>query len=196
MESIYTDSDVATILLNGGVGVMPTDTVYGLVARAQDIKATTRLYELKNRERKPGTVIAANIEQLASLGVSKKYLRVAKRFWPNPISVVIPLNSDLNYLHHRVSSMPFRVVANKQLSQFLELTGPLVTSSANHPGQPVSNTITEAKVYFKDKVDFYIDGGDLSARPPSTIIRINNDNSIEVIREGIINPTLKILNRG
>jgi L-threonylcarbamoyladenylate synthase len=175
-----------TILLNGGVGIMPTDTVYGLVARAEDIKATTRLYELKKRERKPGTVIAANVEQLINLGVPKQYLRAVEHFWPNPISIVINLGNRLKYLHQDAGSMPFRVVADKQLSQFLKLTGPLVTSSANLPSQPVSNTIKEAKAYFKDKIDFYIDGGDLSARPPSTIIRIDDSNAVEVIREGAI----------
>jgi L-threonylcarbamoyladenylate synthase len=183
MNSIY--NNATTILLNGGVGVIPTDTVYGLVARAEDIKATTRLYRLKQREHKPGTVIAANVEQLANLGVPRQQLQIAERFWPNPISIVINLDNNLEYLHQGIGSMPFRVVADKSLNEFLELTGPLITSSANQPDQPVSNTTAEARAYFKDDVDFYIDGGDLSNRPPSTIIRIV-DNNIEVIREGAI----------
>jgi L-threonylcarbamoyladenylate synthase len=186
MKSIYTNSDAAKILLGGGVGIMPTDTVYGLVARAEDVKATTRLYSLKNRENKPGTVIAANIDQLINLGVSKQLLQAVEHLWPNPISIVINLSDKLDYLHQNAGSMPFRIVANKQLSQFLVSTGPLVTSSTNEPGQPVSNTIQEAKNYFNDQVDFYIDGGNLSGRPPSTIIKIN-DGSVEVLRQGAFN---------
>jgi L-threonylcarbamoyladenylate synthase len=186
MRSLYCYDDAATILLDGGVGTMPTDTVYGLVARAEDIKATTRLYELKKRERKPGTVIAANIEQLVNLGVSEHDLRIAEHFWPNPISIVINLSNQLGYLHQNTGSMPFRVVASKQLGKLLEMTGPLVTSSANQPGQSVSTTIQEAKDYFQDKVDFYIDGGNLSNRPSSTIIKIVGGN-VEVLRQGAFN---------
>ncbi len=51
------------------MGVLPTDTVYGLVARRLDQAAATRLYRLKKREQKPGTVIAASIDQLVELGI-------------------------------------------------------------------------------------------------------------------------------
>ncbi len=46
----------------GAVGILPTDTVYGLVARATDKEAVSRLYSLKGRDKKPGTIIAGNIE--------------------------------------------------------------------------------------------------------------------------------------
>jgi len=68
----------------------------------------------------------------------------------------------------------------------LEQTGPLVTSSANHPGKPGSVTIREAIDYFDGRVDFYVDGGDLSGRAPSTIIKITDSGSIEIIREGAV----------
>jgi tRNA A37 threonylcarbamoyladenosine synthetase subunit TsaC/SUA5/YrdC len=64
-------------------------------------------------------------------------------------------------------------------------TGPLLTSSANHPGEPVAATIAEAQKYFGDKIDFYADGGDLSGRQSSTIIRIIDD-AIEIIRQGAV----------
>jgi len=77
-------------------------------------------------------------------------------------------------------------VADEKVRSVLEQTGPLVTSSANHPGKPGSVTVDEAWDYFGDRVDFYVDGGDLSGREPSTIIKINDDDSIEVIREGAV----------
>ena len=58
------------------MGVIPTDTVYGVVARAADEAAVARLYKLKHRDSKPGTVIAANIDQLVELGVKRRYLTV------------------------------------------------------------------------------------------------------------------------
>src|SRR2546423_12351538 len=96
--SVFTDDEATAILLRGGVGVMPTDTVYGLVARAEDPQAVARLYELKKREHKPGTVIAASVEQLIRLGVPEQHLRRVERWWPNPLSVEIPLGDNLAYL--------------------------------------------------------------------------------------------------
>ena len=63
----------------GVVGIVPTDTIYGLAARATDESAVARLYHLKSREQKPGTVIAANIDQLTVLGVKRRYLKAVEQ---------------------------------------------------------------------------------------------------------------------
>ena len=180
---IVSDDVALATLLAGGVGIMPTDTVYGLVARAADKKAVKRFYKLKNREHKPGTVIAANVRQLIDLGVEPRYVQRVEQWWPNPLSVETPLGTHLAYLHQDTGRQALRVVADEHLRSILEQTGPLVTTSANQPGEPGAATITEAIAYFKDNVDFYVDGGDLSGRAPSTIIRVLDD-AIEIIREG------------
>lgn len=167
----------------GTVGVIPTDTVYGLVARAADEAAVTRLYALKGREHKPGTIIAANIDQLVELGIKRRYLTAVEQFWPGAVSVEIPHHVD--YLSQVTGRQAFRIPADKDLQKLLLETGPLQTSSANSPGEPPANTIAAAKKYFGDKIDFYIDGGDLSNRQPSTIICIIDDE-IEIIREGAV----------
>jgi L-threonylcarbamoyladenylate synthase len=182
---ITTDQAVSR-LIDGGVGVMPTDTVYGLVARAHDKDAVTRLYELKHRDHKPGTVIAADLGQLRKLGVSEHHLEKAGHWWPNPLSIILPLSDEFSYLHQDVGDIAIRVVVDESLKQILEETGPLLTSSANRPGEPGSTTIDEAWSYFDDSIDFYVDGGDLSGRAPSTIIRLTNTGEIELIREGAV----------
>lgn len=169
----------------GTIGVIPTDTVYGVVARATDEKAVARLYELKKREAKPGTLIAASIDQLVDLGIKLRYLTAVQQYWPGPISVVIPCGEELTYLHQGKRSLAVRIPASMKLRTFLETTGPLLTSSANQPGQPPANSVDEARGYFGDAVDFYIDGGDLSGHAPSTVIRIIDD-AIEVLREGAV----------
>ena len=165
---------------------MPTDTVYGLVARAEDPAAVARMYALKDRDHKPGTVIAASVEQLVALGVDEEHLDKVKKWWPNPLSVETPLGDNLRYLHQDTGRQGFRVVADEAVRAVLQQTGPLVTSSANHPGKPGSVTVDEAVAYFGDRVDFYVDGGDLSGRAPSTIIKIADDGSIEIIRDGAV----------
>jgi L-threonylcarbamoyladenylate synthase len=170
----------------GAIGVIPTDTVYGVVARAADKEAVARLYGLKKRDSKPGTVIAAAIGQLEELGLQHRYLKAVEQFWPGAVSVVIPASDpELEYLHRGKMSLAVRVPAGKDMQALLKKTGPLLTSSANKPGQPPAGTVDEARRYFEDSVDFYVDGGDLSDREPSTIIRILDD-AIEVLRPGAV----------
>lgn len=171
---------------SGAIGVIPTDTVYGVVARAADEAAAARLYGLKKRDDKPGTLIAASIEQLEELGLKHRYLKAVEQFWPGAVSVVIPAaDPKLAYLHKGKMSLAVRIPDDKKLLALLKKTGPLLSSSANHPDKPVAVTVGQAKDYFGDKVDFYIDGGDLSKHEPSTIIRIVDD-AIEVLREGAV----------
>lgn len=179
------DPALQKLVAPSAVGILPTDTVYGLVARAADPAAVRRLYDLKLREGKPGTIIAANIEQLEDLGLKHRYLKADKQFWPGSVSVIVPCGPELEYLHEGVGSLAVRIPRDENLRKFLAQAGPLLTSSANHPGEPTATTVDGAKQYFGDKVDFYIDGGDLSGREPSTIIRIIDD-AIEVIRQGAV----------
>jgi len=170
----------------GAVGVIPTDTVYGLVARAADQAAVVRLYRLKARDNKPGTLIAADLEQLETLGLKHRYLKAVEQFWPGAVSVVIPAaDPRLAYLHQGKMSLAVRLPADPQLLKLLKQAGPLLTSSANPPGQPTAVTMEQAKDYFGDQVDFYVDGSDLSDRQPSTVIRIIDD-AIEVLRQGAV----------
>ena len=176
---------VIKTLSNGGLVVMPTDTIYGICAKASDQAAASKLYKIKNRSKKPGTLIAASIDQLVDLGIKRRYLKPIEHFWPGAVSVVIPTGFGLKYLDHGVGTLAMRVVADLTLTKILEQTGPLLTTSANLPDQPPANTIKEAKQYFGDKIDLYIDGGDLSGQEPSTVIRVVDD-AIEILREGAV----------
>jgi tRNA threonylcarbamoyl adenosine modification protein (Sua5/YciO/YrdC/YwlC family) len=171
--------------LNGGkVGVMPTDTVYGVVARAADEAAVTKLYALKRREQKPGTIIAASAAQLFQLGVPAEQLQKVEKWWPGPLSAVLVMQGN-DYLHQGVGDIAMRVVADPGIRKILEQTGPLLTSSANQPGEPGATTIDEAWQYFGDAVDFYVDGGTITSRVPSTIVKPSTDGII-VLRQGAI----------
>jgi len=184
------DPMLVRMLAAGAVGVLPTDTVYGLVATAGNPRAVQKLYALKSRERKPGTTIAASAEQLIALGVPRLTIERVAKLWPNPLSVVIELDENLAYLHAGVGSSPFRVVATAALKSLLEKTGPLLTSSANLPGQPPATNLAEARRYFGSQVDFYVDGGLRKDNAPSTIIRLGSKGA-QVLREGAI-PAKKV----
>lgn len=185
MKTVTTDQAIK-LLQNGGIGVMPTDTVYGVVAKAGDEQAVKRLYELKKREQKPGTIIAASIEQLEDIGFKRRYLTAVQQFWPNSISVIVPC--DTPYLHIGKYAVAVRIPKDEAIQKILMQTGPLLTSSANQPGEAPATSIVEAEAYFGEQVDFYVDGGTISNEYASTIIRIVDD-AVEVLREGAVKVT-------
>lgn len=180
-------NEVAKILNNpGSIAVIPTDTVYGVVARAADQAATKRLYELKSRDNKPGTLIADSIDQLVDLGIKRRYLTAVEQFWPGAVSVIIPTSEPtISYLHQGKMSLAIRIPDDKKLRELLKQTGPLITSSANPPDQPPAEIIQQAKDYFGNQIDYYQDGGNLAGREPSTVIRIIDD-AVEVLRQGAV----------
>lgn len=178
-------AEIADHLQQGHIGVIPTDTVYGVVCSAHNTAAVRRLYGLKDRDNKPGTIIAATIEQVAGLGIPRRYLSAVEQYWPNPISIIIPVGDKLPELQLGKGSLAIRIPDNPELHTLLLATGPLLTSSANPPGQQPAATIIQAKQYFSSDVDFYVDGGNLSSNKPSTIIRIVDD-AVEVLREGAV----------
>ncbi len=178
--------DVADRLAQpGAIGVIPTDTVYGVVCRAADAVAVKRLYALKQRAAKPGTIMAATIEQLEELGIKRRYLTAVQEFWPGAVSVVIACGPELESLHQGKLSLAVRLPDLATLQALLAQTGPLLTTSANQPGEPVAATIEQAQRYFGQTVDFYVDGGDVSDRQPSTVIRVVDD-AVEVLRPGAV----------
>ncbi len=179
------DPKLTNMIKGGAIGVLPTDTLYGVVARADSKPAVNALYKLKKRDKKPGTVIAADLDQLVQLGFKARYLKAVEHFWPNPISVVVPAGEELSYLHLTQGGVALRLVKDKALAKLLEQTGPLLTSSANLAGKLPASNIIEAEQYFGSQLDFYVDGGDLSDRQPSTLIRIIDD-AVEILRQGAV----------
>lgn len=170
-----------SILLSDNVVVMPTDTVYGLACSALSPLAVKRMYEIKKREKKPGTIIAANKQQLLDLGFEKSDIDRALQFWPGPVSVVLSAGDKLNYLHMGLNSLAVRIPEPEWLQDILIDTGPLATTSANFPGEPTITSIDEARRLFGDLVG-YIDGGVISNSQPSSIIRLLPNGDIEKLR--------------
>lgn len=179
------DPGLPGYLADGKIAVIPTDTVYGLVCRAADQAAVGRLYKLKDRVGKPGTIIAATLEQLEAIGIKRRYLKAVEQFWPNPLSVILPDDAAHRYLDQGTGSLAVRVTADTDLRRLLLRTGALLSTSANAPGEPPAGTVAAAQAYFGDAVDIYVEGPDLTNRPPSTIIRVIDD-AIEVVRQGAV----------
>ncbi|MFA6585432.1 MAG: L-threonylcarbamoyladenylate synthase [Candidatus Paceibacterota bacterium] len=177
----------AKMLKEGEVGIIPTDTLYGIVAVALNEAAVTRVYALKGRSpAKPCIILISSIEDLAlfSIVLSERRREVVSRYWPGPVSIVLPCGPTVpEYLHRGTHTLAFRVPEDASLRQFLRESGPLIAPSANPEGVPPAENITEAQKYFDDHVDFYIDGGERTGAP-STLIALDEQDAITVLRKG------------
>ena len=188
MAQLFTsvaDKNLAALLRGGAIGILPTDTVYGLVSiiAPEPIK---RLYAAKPRQSHAGTVIASSVDDLIALGLDESALRHVSHLWPAPLSVVIAAQHVAKFLREERGSLALRIPEDKTLRSLLQKTGPLMTTSANKHGEKTTATISAAQHIFSDSVDFYVDGGDLSNRPPSTIITVDARGAITVLREGAV----------
>ncbi len=171
----------------GTIGIMATDTLYGLVAPAHDVRAVERVYELKRRDpRKSCIVLIDTVEQVSEFGVTLTDALRARllEYWPGPVSIVLPAASDISpHIERGNRSIAFRLPKDERVRACIRAVGPLIAPSANPEGLPPASTIDEARAYFGDAVDVYIDGG-VRTGPPSRIIVLDERGLISVVREG------------
>ncbi|MEI6528120.1 MAG: L-threonylcarbamoyladenylate synthase [bacterium] len=180
------ETDNIEIIKNGGVGVIPTDTVYGLACSAFNESALERMFEIKGRaENKPPVVLIAEMKDLEKFGaeLSDRAKILVTKFWPGPVSIILPIKKELAYLDKGLG-LAIRLPDNSQLRDFLKKTGPLATTSANLQGQPPAKNIEEARKYFGRRVDFYKEGCDLS-QTASTLVKVKGDK-VEILRQGTL----------
>ncbi|PJE73633.1 MAG: threonylcarbamoyl-AMP synthase [Candidatus Terrybacteria bacterium CG10_big_fil_rev_8_21_14_0_10_41_10] len=174
-------NSIIEILKNGGVGVLLTDTLYGLVGPALNKKTVNRIYKIKGRnDKKPLIVLISSTEDLKIFGIiiDDKIKKQLKNFWPGPVSVILPCQiKKLEYLHRGIETLAFRLPNKRSLLEVIKKTGPLAAPSANPEGLPPAQNIKEAKLYFGDKVDFYIKGSQPKNKP-SILIKIDKGRVI------------------
>lgn len=151
------------LLKNDGIGVLATDTLYGLVGSALSKKAVRRIYEVKGRDdKKPFIILIASLNDLKKFSVrlSPEQKRFLESVWPGPVSVILPCKpKKFEYLHRASESLAFRMPKKQKLIDLIKKTGPLVAPSANPQGLKPARNISEARAYFEQYVDFYIPEG-------------------------------------
>ena len=171
----------AEILMQGGVGVLATDTLYGLVGSALSSETVDRIFTLKQRNHtKPLIVLIAQMEDLEQFGVvlSQKLISQLDQYWPCPYSILLPVIDDqFEYIHRGTDQIAFRMPDKPDLLDLLRQTGSLVAPSANMEGMPPAKTVQDARNYFGTDVDFYVEGEELRGNP-STIISFDGDEVI------------------
>jgi L-threonylcarbamoyladenylate synthase len=178
------------LLANGGIIVMPTDTLYGVLGSARNQKTVTRIYRLRRRSPgKPMIILISDPLSARQFGVriTPKLSVTLDKYWPGKVSIILPVVkrspafAKFQYLHRGTGNLAFRVPRLVWLRKLLAKTGPLIAPSANPQSLPPAITIRQAKKYFGRNVDLYIDGDKRIAKA-SKLLRIKN-NEIIIIRK-------------
>lgn len=188
-NSTIIDSAVA-ILKNGGIGIFPTDTVYGLGCDCLNIDAINKLYISKNREfNKPINILVSNINMINKFVKNINHIeqKLIEYFWPGALTIIFDkTNLISNLLTSNLSTIGIRMPNNKICLELIEKYGsPLATTSANLSDEtPALSVNDKLKQDFNNTVDFIIDSGELNGTP-STIVRVDN-NEIIILRNGSI----------
>ena len=177
--------------LNAGqVIVYPTETFYGLGVDISVRGALDRLYAIKAREfDKPVALIAANLEMAFSVAreVPPAARRLAEKFWPGPLTLVLPAVPGLPAeLVGPEGGVGIRVSSHRVARALAAALGrPVTATSANPAGAPPARTIREARAFFENRVAVYLDGGTMSADAPSTIVAFEGSR-MRILRAGAI----------
>jgi L-threonylcarbamoyladenylate synthase len=177
-------------LRDGHIVVYPTETFYGLAADPFSSLAMERLFAVKGREAAKTVALiapdAASAFALAS-AVPASARKLAAHFWPGPLTLVLPARAGLHDslvgpdggVGVRVSPHPIALALAAAFGH------PLTATSANLAGEPPASTLSAARAAFGDRVSLYLDGGELTAAAPSTVIACDHAGW-RVIRAGAI----------
>lgn len=192
MKEKNTDSFSAAVeaLRRGEAIVFPTETFYGLGADALNGDAVERVVSLKGRNPdSPIAVIIADRQMLSQAveEVSPAAQKLIDRFWPAPLTLILPAKEGLPApLLNREGKIGVRVSSHPLATQLTrELGRPLTATSANPSGEEPARTVQHARAYFADRIEIYLDGGTLKESVGSTVAEII-DGKLRIIREGEI----------
>lgn len=196
----------AQIINEGGVIVVPTDTVYGVACDPFNEAAVAKIYELKRRPRtKALQILMSGVEDLEKLGLylpspldilGKKFLpggyspiaRAKKDSVASKLATLCKTNETDEKTQAIESTQGVRVPDCPELMQILRVTGPLAASSANRSGNESADSVEEAFAAFGNEIPLYLNAGPTRSHVASTVVGAdsNDKDGIVILREGVI----------
>ena len=182
----------AEVICAGGTVAVPTETVYGLAARADSESAVAAIYHAKGRpDFNPLIVHVASLEQaetIAQIDTSARLLAAA--FWPGPLTLVLPRRDDAPVCAAVCAGLPtiaLRCPAHPLMRALIAATGmPLAAPSANRSGAISPTSAGHVIASLGDRVDLILDGGDCARGIESTIVAVRPGGGWSLLRPGPI----------
>jgi len=176
------------VLREGGLVAFPTDTVYGVGALAFDGDAIESIYAAKDRPiEKAIPILLSDAEELDQVGIDipTAALRLASRFWPGPLTILVPKRLDLPPSVSATSTVGVRVPDHDVARALLRAAGPMAVTSANISGGPSPVSAQEVFEQLGGRIPLIIDGDRTPGGIPSTLVDCTTPE-IMVLREGPI----------
>jgi L-threonylcarbamoyladenylate synthase len=181
-------ADAARCLRDGGLVAFPTETVYGLGADAANPAAVARIFAAKRRPRDVSLpLLVSGVEQALSVStaVPALALELMARYWPGPLTIVIPAKAGLAAdLGDDDMTVGVRAPGHPVPLALCAAVGPLATTSANRHGEPPMTTAADVDATFGDALPLVLDGG-VCAGSPSTVVDCTGEE-LKLLREGRI----------
>lgn len=180
----------AEAIQRGELVIFPTETVYGLAADALNVEAVERVFAAKARAgTHPLPVQIAGAEQLPQVAseISESAARLAAKFWPGPLTLVVPKSADIpDLVTGGASTVGVRVPDHPvALALLRELGQPIVASSANVTGQEPTTNADEAIRQLGDSISVVLDAGESRIGVASTVVNVCT-SSVRILRHGAI----------
>ncbi len=176
------------VLLSGGLVAFPTDTVYGVGSLVFHQQVIESIYIAKDRpmEKAIPVLIAAN-EDLSKVAqeIPIFAMRLIARFWPGPLTVLVPKKLTLPEAISATPTVGVRVPNHDLARALLRLAGPMAVTSANISGQPSPTTAQQVLAQLNGRIAMIIDGGETPGGIPSTLVDCTGAE-IQILREGPI----------
>lgn len=188
-DAADTSAKAAAVLGNGGVILVPTDTVYGLAVLPTMPAAVKRLFAIKSR---PGSVnlpiMVSDTDQLERLGAKispSAQLLLASEFVPGALTLVFGIDPKkaVGWLQQR-DEIAVRIPDDQFLLNLIRQTGPILATSANRHGFDTPSEVAAILDQLELQPDLAIDGGSV-ATVPSTLVNCNVD-PVSIERVGVI----------
>ena len=177
-----------TVLHSGGILAFPTDTVYGLGALAFDNAAIESIYTAKDRPIEKAIPILigglSDLDQVA-VDIPNMALRFAARFWPGPLTCIVPKKQTLPPAVSATSTVAVRIPNHPNALALLRAAGPMAVTSANISGQPSPSTANEVYAQLNNRIPLILDGGTTPGGVPSTLADCTGNEPV-ILREGPI----------
>jgi L-threonylcarbamoyladenylate synthase len=176
------------ILSNGGIVAFPTDTVYGLGSLAFINAAVKSIYTAKNRPiEKAIPILIGDLSDLDKVAevIPSMALRFAARFWPGPLTCVVPKKPTLPLAVSATATVAVRIPDHPDARTLLRAAGPMAVTSANISGQTSPSTAQEVYEQLHGRIPLILDGGKTQGGVPSTLVDCIGEAPV-ILREGPI----------
>lgn len=180
----------AAIIKNGGLVVFPTETVYGLGGDATNPRAAKKIYEAKGRPSDNPLIIHISSPEEAEhyAYTSELYYKLAARFMPGPLTLILKAKDTVPpETRGGLETVAVRCPEHKVARELIRLSGvPIAAPSANLSGSPSPTSAAHVIDDMNGRVDMIIDGGEAEFGLESTILKIDENDIITLLRPGRI----------